>query len=218
MIFIVATLHNIFNLQMSITLIIIIFTSALSIFSLYNPDAMYKLILNPYQTKSSKEWYRLVSSGFIHADWMHLFVNMFVLYSFGNIVEYYYQQIFGEIAITTFLMLYISSIFAANLPTYYKYQNHSGYNSLGASGATSAVLFASILFQPFAKIYLYFIPIPGILAGVLYLFYSHYMDKRQVDNVNHDAHFWGAVYGVAFTVVLKPKVVLIFLAQLGIHI
>jgi membrane associated rhomboid family serine protease len=113
-----------------------------------------------------------------------------------------------------FLLLYISSIFAANLSTLYKYQNKSAYNALGASGAVSAIVFTSILFNPFNKIYLYgIIGLPGILLGAIYLAYSYYMSKKQSDNINHEAHFYGAVYGVLFTLALKPKVINIFIYE-----
>jgi membrane associated rhomboid family serine protease len=157
----------------------------------------------------------MVTSGFQHADFLHLFVNMFVMLSFGRAVENYYSQIFGIYSNWVFLLLYISSIFAANLSTLYKYQNTSSYNALGASGAVSAIVFTSILFNPFNKIYLYgIIGLPGILLGAIYLAYSYYMSKKQSDNINHEAHFYGAVYGVLFTLALKPKVINIFMYKI----
>ncbi len=197
------------------TIYIIIITSIVSIVCFYNNAVYRQLILNPYLVKEKKEWYRLFSSGLMHADFLHLFVNMFVLYSFGNVVEFYYQIVFGDVSKWIFILLYITSIAAANFSTQYKYQNSSYYNSLGASGAVSAVVFTSILFAPFNKIYLYgLIGIPGIILGILYLGYSYYMSKRNSDNTNHEAHFYGAVYGVLFTLVLKPKVFLFFIEQL----
>jgi membrane associated rhomboid family serine protease len=157
----------------------------------------------------------MVTSGFQHADFLHLFVNMFVMLSFGRAVENYYSLYFGIYSNWVFLLLYISSIFAANLSTLYKYQNKSSYNSLGASGAVSAVVFTSILFNPFNKIYLYgIIGLPGILLGIIYLGYSYYMSKKQNDNINHEAHFYGALYGILFTLALKPKVINTFIFEL----
>jgi membrane associated rhomboid family serine protease len=157
----------------------------------------------------------MVTSGFQHADFLHLFVNMFVMLSFGRAVESYYSLVFGIYGNWVFLLLYISSIFAANLSTLYKYQNKSAYNALGASGAVSAIVFTSILFNPFNKIYLYgIIGLPGILLGAIYLAYSYYMSKKQSDNINHEAHFYGAVYGVLFTLALKPKVINIFMYKI----
>lgn len=197
------------------TIYIIIATVIISLVCFNNHSLNAKLIFNPYLVKHHNEWYRMVSSGFQHADFLHLFINMFVLLSFGSAVEDYYALAFGAHGNWVFLLLYISSIFAANVSTLYKYQNNSAYNALGASGAVSAVVFTSILFNPFNKIYLYgIIGLPGILLGIIYLGYSYYMSKKQNDNINHEAHFYGAVYGILFTLALKPKVINIFIYEL----
>ena len=175
---------------------------------------MQKLIFNPYAINQKKEWYRFLSSGFLHGDWIHLLLNMFVLFSCGSAVQKYYAYFFGSAGNYLFILLYLSSIVAANASTYYAHKNNSGYNGLGASGAVSAVVFASILFQPTAKIYLYgLIGIPGYIAGIAYLVYSQYSSKNSQDNINHEAHFYGAVYGVVFTLVFKPSIFKYFLNQ-----
>ena len=197
------------------TIYIILATVIISLICFYNHNLHAKLIFNPYLVKHHKDWYRMVTSGFLHADFLHLFVNMFVMLSFGRAVENYYSHFFGTYSNWVFLLLYISSIFAANLSTLYKYQNTSSYNALGASGAVSAIVFTSILFNPFNKIYLYgILGLPGILLGAIYLAYSYYMSKKQSDNINHEAHFYGAVYGVLFTLALKPKVINIFIHEI----
>lgn len=197
------------------TFFIIIVTVLVSIACFNNAELNARLILNPYTVKREKQWYRLLTSGFQHADFLHLFVNMFVLYSFGQVVEQYYSIMFGAGGKYLYLILYFTSIYAANLSTQYKYQDISHYNALGASGAVSAVVFASILFDPYNKIYLYgIIGLPGILLGAIYLGYSYYASKKQNDNINHEAHFYGAVYGILFTIVLKPKIAVFFFNQL----
>jgi membrane associated rhomboid family serine protease len=198
------------------TLYIVIITALVSFGSFNNEKLQSKLIFNPYAVKHFNQWYRMVSCGLLHADFMHLFFNMFVLYSFGNAVESYYSFAFGKSAPYLYLLMYVSSIFAANVSTYFKQQNNPQYNSLGASGAVSAVLFSSILFNPYAKIYLYgVIGFPGILMGAAYLAYSYYMTtKENADNINHEAHFYGAVYGMLFTVVFKPMLLVLFFKQL----
>jgi membrane associated rhomboid family serine protease len=197
------------------TIYIIIATVIISLICFNNHNLNAKLIFNPYLVKHNKEWYRMVTSGFQHADFLHLFVNMFVMLSFGRAVENYYSLVFGQYSDWAFLLLYISSIFAANVSTLYKYHNISAYNALGASGAVSAILFTSILFNPFNKIYLYgIIGLPGILLGAIYLGYSYYMSKKQSDHINHEAHFYGAVYGILFTLALKPKVINIFIYEM----
>jgi len=197
-----------------ITLSIVVITAIISIQAFNNAGFMQKLIFNPYAINQKKEWYRFLSSGFLHGDWIHLLLNMFVLFSFGSAVQKYYAYFFGSAGNYLFILLYLSSIVAANASTYYAHKNNSGYNGLGASGAVSAVVFASILFQPTAKIYLYgLIGIPGYIAGIAYLVYSQYSSKNSQDNINHEAHFYGAVYGVVFTLVFKPSILKYFLNQ-----
>ena len=194
-----------------ITIILILITAAISIQAFYQYKIMDKLILNPYLVKNNNEWWRMLSSGFLHADWSHLLMNMFVLFAFGAEVESFYTLFFGASGKVLFVLLYVSSIVAANASSYYKNQNNSYYNSLGASGATSAIVFASILFNPLQKFYF---GIPGIFMGIIYLVYSNYAAKQNSDRINHEAHFYGAVYGLIFTLVLKPKIGLFFIDQL----
>jgi membrane associated rhomboid family serine protease len=168
-------------------------------------ELMGKAIFNPYTIHENREWWRFVTSGFIHADIMHLFVNMYVLYSFGDITLLLYQKAFGGRAIYYFLIMYFGGMIVAHLPAYKKHKDNPSYNSLGASGAISSLVFAFIPFQPFALLYLFFaIPIPAILFGVLYLAYSYFSAKRAGGYVNHEAHFWGAVFGIVFTLAMKP--------------
>ena len=194
---------------------IVAVTVLLSILALYNRDIMNKLIFNPYMITEHRQWYRFITAGFIHADWIHLAVNMLVLWSFGNVVESYFNAIFEEKGTFYYFLLYIGGLVISITPSYKRHMHNPGYNALGASGAVAAILFAAILFRPLDKIYLYgIIGIPGILVGVSYLFYSYYMDKKGGDNINHDAHLWGAVFGLIFTVLLKPTIFLNFLDQL----
>lgn len=197
------------------TLLFIVLTSIISLIAFNQPKFKDLLIHNPYLVKHKNQWYRLFTSGFLHADFIHLFFNLFVLFSFGKQVEYYYQIAFNTKADLFFVLLYLISIFASNLATQYKYQQMPMYNSLGASGAVSAVLFTSILFNPYHKIYIYgIIGLPGILLGIIYLVYSYYMGKKQQDDINHDAHFYGAIFGILFTISLKPALALAFVKLL----
>lgn len=177
---------------------------------------MHKLEYNPYLVVHRGEWLRLVSHAFVHADLMHLLVNMWVLFVFGRITEAHYNFYFEGRGIFLFLFLYLGGILFSILPAISKHKNNPSYNAVGASGAVSAVLFASILFRPLSEIYIMFIPIgiPAFIFGGLYLFYEAYMNKRAKDNVAHDAHFWGALFGIAFTLVLKPEIGLDFINQI----
>ncbi len=200
------------------TIITIIVTILISIYGFQNKQLFDKLLLNPYRLIQKKEFYRVITHGFIHADWTHLLVNMFVLFSFGKAIELYLGNLknLGYIQSIQFhfILLYLGGIIVSSLPSIIKHRNDSWYNSLGASGGVSSVVFASIFFDPLNIIYLYFIPIPGIIFGILYLVYSQYMSKRNKDNVNHEAHFTGAVFGFVYPLIIHPGLIKIFLSQL----
>jgi membrane associated rhomboid family serine protease len=173
------------------------------------------MIFNPYLIHHGRQWYRFISSGLIHADWIHLAVNMYVLYFFGNYVEAYFNEIFEEKSTTYFLLLYIGGLMMSVLPTYGKHKDDPGYNALGASGAVSSIVFAFILLNPLEKLYVFgLVPLPAIIFGVAYLVYCVYASRHGRDNVNHDAHFWGALYGFFLTVILKPSLIASFFDQL----
>ncbi len=191
---------------MSLTIIIIIITAITSYLAFNNPETFYNLKFNPYLIHHNRHLHRFFSYALIHADWMHLFVNMFVLWSFGTAVETYYEHFFGGRAPVYFMLLYVGGVMFSTLPSYGKHKNNDTYNAVGASGAVSAVLFSSILMQPqMPIIFIFFpVPIPAWIFGILYLVYSAYMAKRGTDNIGHDAHFWGAVFGLVFTFALNP--------------
>lgn len=187
---------------MSYTLVLIAITVVISLLAFKSENLTNKLILWPRKMHEPKEYYRLLTSGFIHADGMHLIFNMITLYFFGRVAEMYFMH--TGIPIILFPVLYLVGIVAASLPSFIKHRENSYYRSLGASGGVAAVLFSFIYFAPWEKIYVWFIPIPGIVAGVAYLVYSAYMSKQNKGVVNHDAHFWGAVFGFVFTLVFAP--------------
>lgn len=198
------------------TILLIGITAIVSFLSFNRRDIFDKLKFNAYYIHHRKEWYRVLSYGLIHADWMHLLVNMFVLYSFGDIVEQFFKAYFGFNGSIYFLLLYIGGIGFSTLFDFGKYKNDIYYNAVGASGAVSAMVFSSIILYPAGKIYLFFIPIgiPAPIFGILYLIYSAYMAKRGKDNIGHSAHFWGAIFGVIFTIALKPEFAKLFFEQL----
>ena len=198
-----------------ITLIIIAVTVLFSIAAFNRPELFYRYNFNPYQIVRRKQWYRLLSHALLHAGWEHLFVNMFVLYSFGNAIEKYFAYYFGHNVLLLYLGLYIGGIVASSIKTLVKQKDNYNYSAIGASGAVSAIVFASIFFDPLNMIYFFaIIPIPGILFGILYLWYSNYMSKRNVDNVGHEAHFWGAVFGFIYPMLLNPSLIYNFIHRL----
>lgn len=204
---------------MSITLIIIVVTVIITFVANSNSELYFKLLFNPYQVVHNKEWYRLFTHAFIHdkQNIFHLIFNMYVLYSFGEIVETILINELGALGIAYYLFIYIGGIAAASLPALARHKDNYAYNAVGASGAVSAVLFASIAFMPFTGgIGIIFLPftINPLLFGVLYLAYEIYMDKKSNDNVAHDAHTWGAVFGFLFTLIFVPGAFMNFVAQL----
>ena len=202
-----------------LTVIIIAITCIVSILCFNGTLNGNKLIFNAYQVWHRKEWYRMLTSGMIHSGWGHLFFNMLTLYFFGRVVEQYFSAAFGGVLGTVlYVVLYVSALAISSLGDLVKYRNNWNYNALGASGAVSAVLFASILFAPKMGIYIYLIPIPvpGYIFAPLYLLYCWYMAKRNMDNIGHTAHFWGAVYGMLFPIICKPDILSFCLSQFGL--
>jgi membrane associated rhomboid family serine protease len=183
---------------MSLTVIIIILTSLISYQAFNNPQIQRQLIFHPYTMREvSGQWYRFLSHGLIHADWQHLLINMFVLWQFGEYIENKFTDKMGDmVGRILYIILYFSTIVAASLPTFFKHRHNPSYSALGASGATSGLVFGFILFDPWK--WFVFPPLPAIVLGVVYLFYSSYMEKRGTDNIGHNAHFWGAIYGAVF--------------------
>ena len=201
-------------MEISITLIIIIITSIISITAFNNHRIMDDLIFYP-PAVARGQWYRFFSCGLIHADTGHLIFNMFALYIFGEGristpmgtvftgVEYQFVEVFGQKGKFIYLAMYIIALAICLLPTYSKNKDNYHYRSLGASGAVSAVIFSSILFHPLMGMGLFFIPvyIAGFLFGIIYLLVSNWLEKKGRDNVNHSAHIFGALFGLAFTIV-----------------
>ncbi|HEY6436668.1 MAG TPA: rhomboid family intramembrane serine protease [Ignavibacteriaceae bacterium] len=201
---------------MPITYIIIGIT-VLTSFSAFNKsDVLHRFMMNPYQIQKRGQYYRFLTSGFIHGDHMHLLMNMLSLYFFGTAVERVFAGLFDEMGGIYFVVLYLVAICVSDWPTYFKHRNNPAYNSLGASGGVAAIIFAFIIFRPLDKIYLYFaIGIPGFILGTLYLIYSYFQGRKANDNINHDAHLFGALFGLVFCIVVHPSCIPEFLEQIS---
>jgi membrane associated rhomboid family serine protease len=188
---------------MTITLIIIILTCLVSFPAFSNHKMKEDLLFWPYGIRHRNQYYRFLSGGVIHADTMHLLFNMVSFYSFGMALEkFLFPVLFAERTQALYTALYIMSLAASCIPDFFKYQHQSHYRALGASGAVSAVIFAAITIQPTMPIRFFFIPIdiPGYVFGFVFLGLSYYLARRGGDNIGHNAHFWGAVFGVVFTI------------------
>jgi len=198
-------------MTLSITLIIIIITSIISFTGFNNANVIDKLIFDPPAVANHKEWYRFFTCGFIHKDIPHLIFNMYALYLFGQGqsehlapgVEPIFHSIFYAKGKLLYLLMYVLALPVCLLPTYEKNKNNYNYRSLGASGAVSAVVFAYIMLNPMQGVGLIFIPIfiPGFLFGAIYLIVSYLLDRRGGGGINHSAHIYGALFGIAFVII-----------------
>lgn len=202
------------------TLAIIIITVIVSYAAMQRSDVFAKLQFNAYLIKHGKEWYRALSHALVHAGWLHLLVNMWVLWNFGTVAEQFFEAYRGELGMVMYLALYVGGVLFSTLPAYRKHQDNFNYNAVGASGAVSAALFSAIYFMPTMGIYIMFIPIaiPAFVVGPLYLAYEWYQHKQSSDNVAHDAHFWGAAFGFVVSVMLIPEQFSMFVKEIGLKL
>lgn len=193
------------------TNILIAITAIISFICFSNRSLKAQLIFYPPSIKAG-QIYRFITHGFIHADMPHLLFNMFTLYFFGRVMETLYSQYLGGLG---FYVFYLSAIVVAIFPSYLQHRNDANYASLGASGAVSAVLFSYILIAPWSKLYFFgAVPIPAIVFAIGYVAYSIYSQQRARDNINHSAHLWGAAYGIAVTIALRPDFAGLFIEKL----
>ncbi len=200
------------------TLIIVIITSVISIIAFSNRTLFSRLQFNPYQVYHRREWYRIITHGFLHADWVHLIVNMLVLYSFGSSVEQDFKfmaaRTWMKFPILWYVLFYLLSLIISSLTTLRKHKDDIWYNSVGASGAVSAVLFCCIFFDPnMTLLFMGIVPIKAFIFGPLYLLYSYYSGRKAADNINHDAHLLGAVFGFCFPMLIDVNLIKWFLEQ-----
>lgn len=193
------------------TLAILAITCIVSFAAFKDRKLMQRLLLWPPAVEKKREYWRLVSYGLVHADGQHLLFNMITLFFFGRAMEGLYNFALGPLG---FLGFYLGGLLVSILPTYIKNRHNPNYYSLGASGAVSAVLFAFILWRPWSMILVFVIPVPAILYAIAFLAYSIYMDHRGGGYVNHSAHSWGAAYGIVFTVLMDPRITVVFMQQL----
>ena len=200
-----------------ITLILIVVTTAVSLLCFSRQEAFNGLKFSAYAVWHRRQWYRMLSYGLVHGGWGHLLFNMITLYCFGRIVEQYFAAAFGA---TTgpvlYVVLYVTALIVSTVGDLIKFRDDPYYSAVGASGAVSAILFAAILFEPKMGIYIYLIPIPvpAFIFAPIYLIYCIVMARKDVDNIGHSAHFWGAVYGILFPLLLRPDIFQHFLTQL----
>ena len=200
-------------IQTPVASIIFAFTIVTSLYAFSNPQLFGKFMFHPYSVSRKRHVYTLFTSGLIHRDWSHLLFNMLTFYFFGFALESILVSLspWGHLH---FALLYLIGLVVSDLRTLFKERNNIHYYSLGASGAISAVLFSFILFQPKTMLGIFFvIPMPAWLFAFLYLGYCVWASKNARDSINHDAHFYGAVFGLVFTILLYPNIISYFIAQ-----
>ncbi len=215
---------------LTLTNLIVAVNVVLSLLAFGNQELMGRLLFNPYQVVHRKQYGRVIGHAFIHANYIHLFFNMYVLYSFGNLIERiftvpgFFAQLFPDLEFwgtsrgyLYYVILYFGGILAASLPSIQKHADNPSYNSLGASGAVSAVVMAFIVLMPTTNLRLIFIQIdiPAFIMGAAYLGYEYYMSKRDQTGIAHDAHFWGAIFGLVLLLLLNYRFGIHFLQQIS---
>ena len=215
---------------MSITLIIVVVTTGVSLWAFSNESILQRTMFNPYVIKVRNEWFRTISHAFVHANFPHLLINMYVLYTFGSTVEQiftnqrYFNALFpgtefwgASTGLFNYAVLYIGGILFAVIPAFRKHSNNPNYNSLGASGAVSAVVMALIVLLPTTTLSIIFLPIqfPAFVGGLAYLGYEYYMNKRGGSGIAHDAHLWGALFGIVYMLTLELDFALHFYQEIA---
>jgi len=204
-------------MSLSITLVIVVISGIISYQGFNNRSFFDRLKHYPVAEENSKEYYRMLTSGFLHGSWMHLIINMYVLLQFGEIIEYRFVDLFGNMGRIIYVLFYLTAIVIADIPTYLKHKDNPSFSSIGASGAVSAVVFAFIMYYPLQGLTFIFFPffaIPAIILGIGYLIYSSWASEKGRDNLDHLAHFTGAVYGVLFAIVSNPSILQSFADQI----
>ncbi len=199
----------------SFTLLLVIITGFVTYMTFNNRNLYLRLKHHPFTVKREKEYDRLLTSGFLHIDWTHAIMNLYVLYEFGRFVEAEFVSMYDVLGNTIYLVFYLLAIIFSSIPSQIKHKDNAYYSAVGASGGVSAILLAQTLFDPWAGILLFFIiPMPIFILAIGYLWYSSWAAKNRNDNIGHDAHFFGAVFGFTFPIILKPSLFFDFIDKL----
>lgn len=200
------------------------FLAIILVFSIYCfvvPDAMNKYLFYPYLIKRQNEHYRFLTHGFIHANYLHLGFNFLALYSFGfALEEQLYPAYFGEkMGKVYYIILFTGGIYASSVTEYFRHRDNPSYTSLGASGAISSVLFSFIIMSPLTEVFFLFLPLKGWIAGLLLIGVSYFLIRKKRtsdynDGISHESHYAGAIFGVVFTLILKPELAIQFVKMI----
>ncbi len=203
------------KIESPVTFTLLFANAAIFIWSFYvNRDYMNHFAEWPYQIVRNKRYYQILTSGFLHAGWAHLFFNLFTLYSFGTFLEAFFIKASGQVMGSVyFFVIYFVSLLSGSLLTIIRHYKDPGYVAVGASGAISGIIFSFIIFFPFSRIAFFFIPMPAFLFAGLYIAASVYGMRQQFGNIGHEAHLGGAIGGVIATLVLIKGAVEILISH-----
>ncbi|MBM3430101.1 MAG: rhomboid family intramembrane serine protease [Bacteroidetes bacterium] len=198
---------------LSIILLLMLLTIVISVVCFNSETWKSKLTFFPYRMKRKNEIHRIISHIFIHADFQHLAFNMLSVYFLGSFLEYQWRYQFGPEggALHIAILYFFGGIFATGY-LFYKHQDNVFYQSLGASGAVSAVIFAAIFWHPTMKLGLLFIPvpIPAFVFGPVYLLIEYLAMRRGNTGIAHEAHIGGALFGILYVTLLEPNKLITF--------
>ena len=188
--------------QIEPVILIIIIANVLFSLKGFNDGAFFNKYKFQVGAIKAGDKLRMLTSGFLHADWMHLGFNMYALYIFGDVVV----KTLGNVY---FFIIYYGSLIAGSLYSFYRHKRNDFYSAIGASGAVSGIVFSSILLYPDMKLMMFPIPLemPAYIFGIGYLLYSIYGMKTQLGNVGHAAHLGGAIGGYVLTILFFPSVI-----------
>ena len=208
-------------MEINITVVIIAITVVISIIGFRNEQLMRKWIFNPYIIKRRNEVWRFLTAAFLHGNYLHLGLNMFVFWQFGSLLEYRFEETYkgdeGKV-ILFFLLLYFPAAILSCFYSYEKHKNDIHYNALGASGAVSAIVFACIGLRPLERLALFgVVPMPAFVFGILFLVVSWVLARKGKDNIGHDAHFFGALYGIMYVFIIQPWQLKIFFTDIQVY-
>ena len=200
-----------------VTYLLLAVTVLVSVKAFADDSIKRRFMFNAHDVVHYKKWYRCFTHGFLHGDQMHLFFNMFVLFMFGKYLESYFLFKYEAQGYLLFSLLYLMAILFSSIPALIKHKDNPGYNSLGASGAVSAIVFAFILINPNEELMLMFIPIPikAYIFGPLYILFEYIMAKRGGTGIAHDAHLAGAAFGIVFLILLDYHYIIDFVSSIG---
>lgn len=202
-------------MESPVTFTLLFANIAITLWTWYlKPDYFDKLAEWPYQIVHQNRYYQIITSGFLHADWMHLLFNMFTLFSFGPVLEGMFVSNFGQtLGSTYFGLIYFISLLSGSLLTVVFNYKNPGYVAVGASGAISGIIFSYVLFFPFSKLLVFFIPMPAFLFAFVYVGVSIYGVKNKFGKIGHEAHLGGALGGVISTFILVEGAFRFFLSH-----